>query len=421
LALPALGLLTIALALGFGGGTRPVRWAMVYGGPTDQRGPWHGRVAVFETSLTEDMSTPLAMHAIEVVRRWGTREHRVDARTGPDGWVDVTLPSFDVAELDLVVSDGASPSTLAAGRPKFPLARWRAAIRRGIDQRVSELFWGVQIEQAVLVPSFWSKIVLPGCRGAAEVRAFGGQIAKSPTEPTADPSVIHRVSEPNQDAKPLEFWGRADGHVFELNVACSEIEGAKTFHLPVVPGAFSPLRIGETVEVRSARGLTNAYYTWVTEGGRGESGRVELRTSERGVTEGRLSLPVDREGLYLVLSSSPDGRSPSTVGFPLDGQRQTWDALDGFLLDGSEEAKQREYARVRRLKRVLLGYVAALFSLAWVLFRAAIRASDRKLIEGLERQGADRALVGPLARTPLLVAGILVALGLSSVVLWVAL
>jgi cytochrome c biogenesis protein CcmG, thiol:disulfide interchange protein DsbE len=216
--------------------------------------------------------------------------------------------------------------------------------------------------------------------------------------------------------RPLE-------HVVEFNWSCLASDRAehKTVHLPVVPGALFARLDGHHVRIESARGLARAYYTWVTESERLESGSLALASDSSGVSRGFVQRPASLRGLYLVVSSSPDGRSPSTVGYPLDGQGQTFDAIDGFLLDGAAEAQTQEERRLGRVRRALLGYVAALFSLALLLFRALVVASDRQLLGAFELNGADAPLIRTLPRRPLFLGGAAIALGLSLVLVWLAL
>lgn len=413
-------MLTVALAWLVGGGARPVLSAQVYGGPTDSAGPWHGRILILES--TSDGSVPLVHREVEVVRRGATREHRVIARTGGDGWFDVTLPEVGGASLELEVFDVPTRALLARGRPSLPWARWSSAPRRGLDSRAQDAT-GVSVRGGVLATPFWSQVALPRC-GVARVTAFelfGAALRPERTSPNRSPEQGARYQLDRATAE-RGVWIQPWEHTVELNWSC-ETEGAsvtKSLRLPLVPGALFVEVDASQARVHSARGLPVAYFTWVTEQERLASGVLPLVPGPDGTSTGTVPLLPASAPRYLVVSSSADGRSPSTVGYPVDGQPRTFDALDGFLLDGTAEARGKEARRVRRVHRALLGYVVALFTLAWVLFRSYVAAADRRLLLSLERHGAERPLLES-PRGPLFVAGLAVALGLSLVVVWIAL
>lgn len=70
--------------------------------------------------------------------------------------------------------------------------------------------------------------------------------------------------------------------------------------------------------------------------------------------------------------------------------------------------------------RALFGYVAALFALSLWLFRLVIRRSDDKLLADLRRGEAPAGLLSRPRARPSVVAGLTIALGLSLVLLWIA-
>jgi hypothetical protein len=422
LAIPGLGLLTIALVWSLGGGERPVLSAQVYGGPSEADGPFHGRLLVLETE--GGTTEPVPWREIEVVRQGPTREVRVVERTRADGWVDVQLPAVGGHSLDLNVSDRISGQRLAAGRPVFERSRWQRASRRGLDKKLGQAL-GVRVPSGVLVTPFWGEVSIRSCQGLDTplwLHAEGGDLGRAPFETRArDGTSWFRLA--GRAAQDFSFGVRPLDHIVELEFHC---EGAKPdqvhrLHLPVVPGAFFVELGPREATIRSARGHKTAFFTWVTESERLEGGRVELTPQPDSSSEGRLPLPDDRAGRYLVLASSPDGRSPSTVGYPIDGQDKTFDAVDGHLLDGTPAALAGEVRRSRRIRRMLWGYVAALFSLAWVLFRLVVQASDQQLRKSLETAEQDGPFLKPLPRLPLELGGFLIALGLSLVLVWLAL
>lgn len=422
LVIPGLGLLTIALVWSLGGAARPTLSAQVYGGPTESSDAWHGRVLVQQTR--DGATLPLAHREVEVTRRGRHREELVTVRTGESGWADFELPGVGESGIDLIVSDRVSGQTLARGRPHFDKSRWQRAPRRGLDKRRSAAL-GLGIESGVLVTPFWGKLFLRPCEGSEPrvlLHVDGGELGRAELE-----SVIFEGENWTRLGLPKDgeyaFSVRPRDHVVELEVRCESALTGKTerLHLPIVPGAFFVELSSQSATILSARGHETAYFTWITDEDRLSGGTVRLTRRPDGTSEGTLSLPKNRSGLYLVVASSPDGRSPSTVGYPIDGQGTTFDAVDGFLLDGADAALNMEARRARRIRRLLWGYTAALFSLAWILFRSVVAASDARLQQSLQTAKEDALYLKPLPRLPLHIGGLLIALGLSLVLVWMAL
>jgi len=366
----------------------------------------------------------LAQREIEVIRRGHLREERVALRTDDNGWADVELPGVGEGGLDLLVSDRVSGQTLAQGRPHFERSRWQRASRRGLDKKRQRAL-GLGIQSGVLVAPFWGKVSLRRCEGSEDavlLHLEGGELGLAELEPAIFEGVNWaRLASPK--GAEFSFGARPTDHIVELEFRCASALAGKTerLHLPVIPGAFFVELGPESATILSARGHEAAYFTWVTEQERLLGGAIRLTRRSDSASMGTLPLPKSRDGLYLVLASSPDGRSPSTVGYPIDGQGMTFDAVDGFLLDGAEAALNMEARRGRRIRRLLWGYIAALFSLAWILFRAVIAASDAQLKQSLQTTREDAIYLKPLPRLPLHIGGLVIALGLSLILVWMAL
>ncbi len=417
LTIPALGLLTVALALSLGATSRPTASAQVYGGPTDASGPWSGRILVVRELDEEIVPWPRA--PVEVVRSEGGAEDRVQGETGPEGWLDVTLPArdgrggFSIRVMSLL--DG---SVLAEGSPEFPVERWALAPRRGLS-RAQERRSGLRLPSGVLAVPFRSQLELEPLRCLGS----GGDWARlSGAKFFFEGQVLDRLELADPGAKQVQIEPRE--HVVSLDRGClGEPDAPRvSLTLPIVPGALHFERRGEDLAILAPLQIPAIWYTFVTERARLAGGRLELVPAEDGTSGGLLPascVPPEPE-LYLVLSTSPDGRSPSTVGYPLAAQRMTFDAVDGHLIDGGPDARLRETERRKRMVRALFGYVAALFALSLWLFRLVIRRSDDKLLSDLRRGEAPAGLLSRPRARPSVVAGLTIALGLSLVLLWIA-
>lgn len=434
LAIPTLGLGTVVLAFALGGGQRPIASARIYGGPTDAEGPWGGRVLVVREADGE--VTPWGDAPLEIVRRGAKNEARVRGRSAADGWMDVDLaPPSERGQFELEVRSLVDGALLAQGTPTLTRERWSQAPRRGLSlaqRRRARLF----LEGAVLAVPFPSRLRLTplDCEGSENVPGgarpaerfesewlrVSGAVVRDTVHPVGDG--VSQLRLPFAGTHLLELT--PSEHVVGLERGCGTgSEAARvSLTMPVVPGALHLALSGEDLSIEAPTPTETIWYTFVTDDARLSGSRLQLQVDASGISRGllrRKAMP-ESEGLYLVLATSPDGRSPSTVGFPLDGQATTFDAVDGFLIDGAPAAEARESERRRRVVRALLGYVATLFALSLWLFRQVVLRADRRLIADLRRGDAPAVLLTKPRTRPTLVAGMAIALGLSLVLLWIA-
>jgi hypothetical protein len=100
---------------------------------------------------------------------------------------------------------------------------------------------------------------------------------------------------------------------------------------------------------------------------------------------------IGRGQRYVVLSSSPDGRTPGLVGLPLDGQVETFDARDAFLYDGEAPARARARKEQKRIRAVLGAYAGLSGLVCLLLFAAHLRQAARTLDADLKRVGLSSA------------------------------
>src|SRR5690606_1551485 len=98
-------------------------------------------------------------------------------------------------------------------------------------------------------------------------------------------------------------------------------------------------------------------------------GRVELATIDASGSSGLAPLPSEPlpPDLWVVVSSEPDARSPSAVGWPAGPQPTTFDVPEVMLLDG---APQRELQESRWRLRVR--WVTALYAALAALLTVAL-------------------------------------------------
>src|SRR5690606_15949808 len=122
--------------------------------------------------------------------------------------------------------------------------------------------------------------------------------------------------------------------------------------------------------------------------------------------------------LYVVIAGSADGRSTSSVGYPLAEQGNTFDVFDGYLLDGAPQLRTLQQAKARRVRIALGAYIALSGLLTLGLFIFRVRRSDRRLQQGLDRVGAAKGTRSASA-VPLVIAALSLFFAFSATVLWI--
>jgi hypothetical protein len=153
--------------------------------------------------------------------------------------------------------------------------------------------------------------------------------------------------------------------------------------LPVTPGALHAALTGARLSVRSPIPRDQAFISVVDRERRLAGYSLELQPDGDGASASLELAPellgrATREALFAVVSSEPDKRSPSAVGWPLQpGSAQpalTFDVADQLLVDGTDSVLQRE--RQGRLQRRQIA--AALFALVGSLMLGAFAHEVRK-------------------------------------------
>lgn len=415
--LPLLSVLVLGVSTFLGTDGGAVRSAMVLGGPTDSEQPFRGRLQVVEE--THGVATPLAEELVVLRALQATRVLERRLVTDASGWAEFELPLRASPPFDLVVLDRIG-RPLVRGRPVLETKRWRRSARvRGGDLGVREsgvVRARVSIESGVLAVPFAGSGILSLTEGGEpvpgaelELRGVGAALG-APSRGQTDA------------AGRFAFEVAPEQHVSTLRVSVRRADQKWEFEqvLPVVPGAYGLAQRKGGLVVRAPVPRDEVWFTFVTETERLSGGRLELREDGQGFFSAEIpasSVP-RAKGLFVVLASSADGRSPSTVGYPLDGQGHTLDIWDGYLLDGSKAARSRAEAHRRKVRWTLAAYAGLSGILTLLLFVLRVRRAGRILEERLQGVGATPATFEK-SPVPLLIAVVGLFFAFSAGVLWI--
>jgi len=393
LALPAIAVVAVALAVLVIGRPHSVIGVRVRGGPSAGLRSLSVRLTVVER--LGDVERPLRGRRIAVDADRGGTQATWSGALDAEGAAEVTLaPPGDGA---VRVSVHLDRRLIADGGWTLSVDDWkRAARRRGgwVERRFDD---GVVLRAAAergvfAVPytsGLWVEASRDGHPLAIDAHGDGADVARASNAASGahalPPGRLRYVVTPREHAAVVVV--SAPGNpAAELEVS-----------LAVVPGAlFAELRDGELV-VRSPVVHERAYVAIVGEKERIAGATVPLEADANGasgVLRG-LALP-DGVPLWAVVSSEPELRSASLVGWPLRPDvaapepPATFDVGDALLLDSVPAAVAREEERVRKVRflAALIAVVALCGAAAAVASRAG-RARD-VLTAHLEGAGADQ-------------------------------
>ncbi len=432
--LPPLTVLVVGFALLVAGAPRPFLFARVLGGPTDGSGPWSGRIQLM--SRDGDVDEPAANAPLRV--EWSAGGHTTvrSAVTDAEGWAEVLLERpLGAKKLDLSVYGGELGVLAVRGAPELSAARWRHAARRrsGVletsPDNAQELRVAVRVVDGVLAVPFEGPLEIEVREGAEPV--IGAVLEWTPQGLdmlSASPLVTDARGQARVVVRPREhvvsLGLTATAPVSAPGAAERAAHGRWYSHLPLVAGALHARVQDAELVIESPTVRESAWYAFVSQTERLRGGRVQMRPTGRGGSIG--SVPLAESGVtappaadrWLVVSGDPDGRSPSTVGWPWGNQATTFDALDALLLDGSRFGQEREDARRSRVRWVVGIYCAVAALLTLVLFVRRVRGADRELTRQLAGAGAAAAVPSHRSLTwGLVVAVLCVLLGFLVVAL----
>ncbi|HSC86066.1 MAG TPA: hypothetical protein VLC09_02300, partial [Polyangiaceae bacterium] len=391
LLLPTLGFLAVIVAVLFGWGARPARYAEVHGGPTDTATGLAVRLFVAE-SVAEVVSP---LQRLRVIVTWDgpSSQTSVEATTDEEGWVELHLPRpLGANGVALTVREAESGETLAHGIARLTSDRWARGGRRR-DGRLSGAdagSWGIvaHVREGVLSYPFVGHVeahvrgVVPG--EELELEVEGAELMSARSWRVADgPAIV--ALRPRQHAVSLRWTVRSNG--VSAGGANSVSSG-----VPLVPGAGAVEARADGWLVKWPHVRSHVWYAVVSEGARLAGGRLALGARADGTSDALLpssKIEIEPAGRprWLVVSSTADARSAATVGFPLDGQLGTFDAWDARWLDGRPLAMERERARSSRLRLWIYSYVAVVTAATLLLVGLEVRRASRDLRERMARAG----------------------------------
>jgi hypothetical protein len=401
LALPAVAVGIVLWAVLTAGWARPVDVARVVGGPT--RGSttlsWLLRVE----HVANGQRQPSPERPIRLELHSGTLRAGWSGSTDASGHAEARIELTQPLALDPWVRIEATDTgaLLAEGTATLTGESWRTGTREQggwlPGQQQGELWLRVAPAEGTLAVPFATELVIEVTSGAALDSAPGGLV--SGAQPVAGiPIALELVGAERSPDSATPVTG-ADGrarvgvrpleHAVVLRAwvpgaaAAAPARGQWYGALHVTPGALHASLEGTRLAVRSPIPRDRAYVSLVDRERRLAGYSLELSPDSEGGASANLELAPEllarasNEALFAVVSSEPDKRSASAVGWPLAPRAQpalTFDVADRLLLDGSEGVLARE--RQERLGRRQLA--AALLVLVGGLMLAAFALELRR-------------------------------------------
>lgn len=384
--LPAVAVGAVAAAVLVIGRPRGVTGVRIRGGPTAALDVLSVRLEIADRLA--DVERPRRGDHVEVDVIGAPEPTSIHGVLDDEGAVELVLPHFGRDAVHAQVRIGES--FVADARWSLSVDAWsRAARRRGgwVERRFDD---GTRIraaaERGVFAVPFASPLWVEAERdgrflGALDVHGDGADVV-GPLAPSE--GRLRYLVTPREHAAAVAV--RAPGTTAtELDVA-----------LAVVPGAFFAELRGNDLVVRSPVVRARAYVAIVGERERLAGATVALEADATGATGviRNLSLP-DGVPLWAVVSSEPELRSASLVGWPIryaiDSAEppKTFDVPDALLVDTMPQASSQESHRQRRV-RLLAALIAAvsLFATAAAIV-ARSTAARARLTAHLASAGAD--------------------------------
>jgi hypothetical protein len=393
-ALPAATVAIVALSLLTAGVPRPVRAALVFGGPTagDSLAVRVEVVDVLQGTLGDVMEHPVASGEVRVHASTGSHESVRGFRLDEEGQAEARL-EVGAHQGPVVLSVEQGTEELARARVELGRDDWRAAARRrggfatARDGAVEVRFAPAR---GVLAVPFEEEVWIDVSEGGAPLANVEVGLSSSSARVTPEKATTDAAGRARFRFAPAEHVVSATA-----TVARPPAPARVTFGIPVVPGAMRALRRGRELVIESPVPREVAYFALVTENARLGGGRVKLSPDALLGASARVPLPeLPDAPVYAVVASERDLRSAAAVGWPLTVDPagppgRSFDAVDALLADGRPRAVARETARRARVRwvTVLLCAVSLLAEIA--LLVRLTRARERALVSSLERSGLD--------------------------------
>lgn len=394
--------------------------ARVLSGPTDAVGVCAGRVQLLRER--SGVLLPAADLTFRFIAIQGSHRYERTKVSDSEGWSDFSFPRRPREPLQIrIIHRG---QILGAGQALVSTQHWISqAERRGpsLEPLLSApVRLDLRVESGALSVPFESQLTMTAV--SPSPNALGEPLAGASLSLAGDGLEVLSKKRLMLDKNGFATIAlRPTHHVatLELRVKSENLDATLERSLPVVPGAFMVSLGHDAVLVSSSLAREHAYFTVLSEDARLLGGRVELRPFPGG-TEGEIpwrELP-PRKGKYLMIASDGDALAPSTVGFPLDGQAQTWEAWDELVIDGPAQVRERHARQRKRVRWVLGGYAALSGIVVLLLFFLTVRKADAELVDRLSSVGAAPPHPAP-SQKPLVIALLCLFFAFSAAVLWI--
>ena len=397
LVLPAFAVLAVAFAVLVVGRPRPVVGVRIRGGPTEGVRELSWRLELVER--LGDLERPLAGRTVSVeARRGGGPASTWTGTLDAEGAASVSVALSGVSASGPVrvhVTTPEARDAVADAGVALTRAEWASSARRRGGWIEGASVAGMALRAApargvFAVPfrdPLWVEV--RGDRAGSADIPIGASSEGATLDGTAVVSRAHPRARlfvtPVEHAVSIFLTARvAEGTEARLDLAPA-----------VIPGALHAALEGDALVVESPIVRERAYVAVVSESARVLGATVPLVPDARGGARGVLTVKALPPGpLWAVVSSEPELRSASLVGWPLvvsdSGEpATTFDVPDVLLLDSVGAALSREAARVHRVRALAATFSALALALAGLLITRAARRARADLEAHLERAGAD--------------------------------
>lgn len=406
------------------GGSRPIRAARVYAGPTQGVSELALRVEVFERDRMLELPVPgesVRAFVLDAGRRAASSSARTDARGSAELSLHLSRPRDSALEL-WIEPGGRVAAPLAHGLVLGRVDAFRASAgRRGGFQnaaRPTDLVLSVAPAHGVLVSAqggLDDELVVRALRAGTAAVGLDVKLKLEGAEPATAELRTDAQGLARLPVRPSDTSVRV-----ALEAAAPNGERvSQSTRLDVVQGAIRASRRGDRLLLESSGASSLAFVDFFDEERRYTGVVVALSADPRGHLVGETAWPANLAAvpLWAVTSSQADLASPAAVGWPIvthgEPDPKTFDVRELLLLDGAPAARVREERRARRVRLVTAGYAALALLVTLFLFLRSVRKSERELAEHLAGSGLSATTDGiaPPRRARVVLAAACIGLG----------
>jgi hypothetical protein len=400
--LSTLVLLAWALGAAFDRGAEPLRWARVWGGPTEGPAPLNLRVELVNAD-------PAEHHALS-----GPALIRLESRAGTLAQLALRFDDQNTSYVSLAL-DAPNPFvTILLGRDTLAAGTLQLSRSEYWQRRRSRGGWVHRWQQGNLR-------VAAGCREGVFTLGKPGTLAIAVSDAAGNPIATELTLElEGLDAAPpgLSVALRSDeqGHAtlavtpIDLSAALrigigSRNAPAASFYssLPVEPNATIGLYQGGRVIIDSLISTAKSYYALINEQGCWSAGAIDMNCDERSHCHGERTIAVTPTlPAWLMVGNEPGFTGPNVIGWPIAprGTEFVSEAIavsDQLLLDGktmaiAAAARQKSVRFVWILSGLVFAAVALLAAVAVQLVHSQREFAEFKaeLPEGVSETVFER-------------------------------